>query len=532
MNAGTQVAPSQVGAAAAGPAAIRRVWVDFASILGVFAAIYLICWPIVFSFDLWILKDRGSFLNLDYLLEKHLRLGVDTFYSYGLLPVSIQHWLFAAFGRGYWPLIGCALVTMVLMAIFWARFRSYLPAGRIWFAAIVGMAWTLNTVNPNLAYSIVQLSLLFSLLFVLMGRLDIAMAAAAAGCWSVPSLTLVMTALLAFLIVLDWLAHGPRRFAGLIWQLAPGVATYVGLGLLMALEFGWRSMLATATPLAGMSFYKKANYGTGTALMQFLHPWGLSPVRYLVYAVTTPVIWWLFSAAALTVFGVLAIRRMAVRRTLNRVDMAIALSAAIHGIFVCLAYGSPHQHYIFDPILVAGVLLGLATVSKNSTRTLLIAVFLCLGIAGESTLAYADWKAWKGTRSPAVTANLYADRTWAAEWKKILETSTHENVLLFSYSTGAHQYFPTIHSPETWMLREGLLLPADQVRVLQQMDSADVVVLDLTSPTDLVDMDAEVAAHLNRMCLTESTANFQIWRRRMAETADAACIANPRRTFR
>jgi hypothetical protein len=532
MNAGAQVAPVQVEAAKSGLAASRRAWVDFASILGVFAAIYLVSWPIVFSLDLWILKDRGSFLNLDYLLEKHLRLGVDTFYSYGLLPVAIQHWLFVAFGRGYWPLIGCALVTMVLMAIFWARLRSYLPAGRVWFAVMVAMAWTLNTVNPNLAYSIVQLSLLFSLLFVLMGRLDIAMAAAAAGCWSVPSLTLVMTAFVAFLIVLDWLTHRPRRFAGLVRQLAPGVATYVGLGLLMALEFGWKSVLATATPLAGMSFYKKANYGTGTALMQFLHPWGLGPVRYVVYAVTTPVFWWLFSAVSLTVFGILAIRRMVMRRSLSELDMAIVLSAAIHGIFVCMAYGSAHQHYIFDPILVAGMLLGLSTVPKGSTRTLLIAVFLCLGIAGESTLAYADWKAWKGTKSPTVTANLYADRSWAREWKKILDTSTHANVLLFSYSTGAHQYFPTIHSPETWMLREGLLLPADQLRVLQQMDSADVVVLDLTSPTDLVDTDAEVDAHLNRMCLVESTANFQIWKRRTAETADGTCIANPRRTFR
>ena len=55
----------------------HRTAARFVIFLGAFAAIYLLSWPIVFSLDLWILKDRGSFLNLDYLLDRHLRLGVD-----------------------------------------------------------------------------------------------------------------------------------------------------------------------------------------------------------------------------------------------------------------------------------------------------------------------------------------------------------------------------------------------------------------------------------------------------------------------
>jgi len=31
------------------------------AMIGVFAAIYICSWPIIFSFNLWILKDRGSF---------------------------------------------------------------------------------------------------------------------------------------------------------------------------------------------------------------------------------------------------------------------------------------------------------------------------------------------------------------------------------------------------------------------------------------------------------------------------------------
>src|SRR5262245_49171683 len=43
------------------------------SILVTFLGLLVLSWPIVFSFDLWIFKDRGQFLNLDYLLDKQFR---------------------------------------------------------------------------------------------------------------------------------------------------------------------------------------------------------------------------------------------------------------------------------------------------------------------------------------------------------------------------------------------------------------------------------------------------------------------------
>ena len=384
----------------------HRTMVHFVSILSVFAAIYLLSWPIVFSLDLWILKDRGSFLQLDYLLDKHLRLGVDTFYSYGLLPVSIQHGLFLMFGRGYWPLIGCAIATTILTALFWAFFLRHLRKEWMWLAAVFAMAWTLNTVNPNLPYSLVQLSLLFALLFVLSGRLDISLAVSAAGCWSVPSLPLVMTALVVTVILLDWFIRHPRSIGSLLRQLAPGVALYTAISILLACEFGWKSVFATATPLAGMRFYKLAHYGSGQALMEFLRPWGDRGFHYIAYILITPVSWWVISSVCLIVFGFLAIRRMVKLQALNRKDTAIVLCAVIQGVFACFAYGAPHQHYIFDPVLIAGVLLGLSAMSKGIASNVLFALILGLGVVGQVTLAHNDWKAWKGIKSSTETANL------------------------------------------------------------------------------------------------------------------------------
>jgi hypothetical protein len=501
----------------------------FAFILGVFAAIYLVSWPVVFSLDLWILKDRGSFLNLDYLLDRHFRLGVDTFYSYGLLPIFIQHWLFVLFGRGYWPLIGCAVATTVLMALFCAFFLRYLPRESIWLVAILAMSRIINPVNPNLPYSLVQLSLLFALLFVLLGRLDISLAISAIGYWSVPSLPLVMTASLAAFLFLDWFIKPPRSAWRLLRMLAPGVLTYLALAILLACQFGWSSVLATATPLAGMRFYKQINFAYGQGLMQFLHPWGYNSVHYIAYTLLNPVCWWVMSTLSLAVFAILAARRMAIRRAVDRIDMAIVLCALIQVVFTSVAYGAPHQHYLFDPVLVVGMLLGMSALPKGIARNVLLALFLGLGIAGQAALARAVLHGWKQVKSPTATANLYADADWVAEWKKILELSSHENVLLFSYGTGAHHYFPAIYSPEVWYLQEGQLLPTDLRRVIEQLDNADAVVLDLTSPTTLVDMNAEVQRHLYPFCLTQSTTYFQVWRRNSPESANLSCIANPRR---
>jgi len=78
---------------------------NYLILLAAFALLVLASWPIVLSFDLWVLKDRGNLLNVDYLLERHLVLGVDAYYIYGLLPIWLQHLAVSVAGRGYWPLL-------------------------------------------------------------------------------------------------------------------------------------------------------------------------------------------------------------------------------------------------------------------------------------------------------------------------------------------------------------------------------------------------------------------------------------------
>ncbi len=498
--------------------------VRFSIFLALSVIINLLSWPTLFSLDLWVLKDRGSFLNLDYLIDQHLRLGVDTYYCYGLLPVFLQHWLFVLFGRGYWPLLGCAAVSMILISYFCAILLRYLPSGTIWILALLAMDRIINSVNPNLPYSLVQISLLFALFFVLDRRLHLALAAAAVGCWSVPSLPLVMAVSLVALIIVDWYLQRPSALKTLLISLLPGALAYVGIGAVLALQFGWQSVMSTSTPLAGMAFYKQVGYGSNHALMEFLHPPGYSTLHYVIYAVLNPVAWWVASSLILLWFALRASRKIIVHRELEPQSTTIILCAILQIVLAAAAYGAPHQHYIYDPILIVGVLLGISQTTSRSVRQLLMTVFVTLGIVGQASMLRATLKGWQQTRS-ADTANLYADRGWAGEWKQILALSTQRDLLMLSYSTGVHQYFPSIHSPDVWTIREGQSLPDDQARVNHQIDQADVVVLDMTSPVDF-DFLKPGTAISSSFCLTSSTQNFQVWWRRSTVSKGVHCVSS------
>lgn len=498
----------------------------FFLILTEFLFIYALSWPIVFSLDLWVFKDRGSLLNLDYLLEKHFRLGVDTYYAYGLLPVLLQHLLFAAFGRGDWPMIGCAVVALVLVAAFCALFLRYLPEQKIWGLIFIAISPIFLWVNPNLPNSLLQLSILFALLFVLERRLDIALAVAAVGCVSVPSLSLVLTALLLVLIVLDWWITTNHSPAYLVRQLAPGVSTYVLVTLVLTIIYGYQSVLATALPIQGIEHYKAMHYG----VWNFLHPAGESLQNKIGYTLGTRVAWWATSTVVLLVLGALAAGKMVRQRALDPRNTFIALCAILQGVFAFLAYGSHGQHVIYDPVLAAGMLIGLSTLPSGVFRRSLLVMFVGLGIVSHSSQTYKTWLAWKTTRPYVVGGStFYAKPAWIAEWSNIVELSARRKLLLLSYGTGVHHYFPSVQTVDAWFLQPGQLFPADEQRLLSKLDAAEVVVEDLSGPTVFIDTDEHVQGRLKSLCHPESMANF-----RLAEACGASMQAIPQqaRTMR
>jgi hypothetical protein len=493
------------------PATARNVFLVISlSMLSLFA----LSWPTELSFDLWVFKDRGNLLNVDYLLDRHLMIGVDAFYAYGLLPILIQRLLFQAFGRGAWPMIGSHLAYIVLMATAWTMIIRQMRDPALWTVVVILLSPIIIWINPNFPYVLVQLSMMFALALALRKNLRGALAISAVGCWSVPTITLLFSGALLALLLLEWRTGRDRSWRELIRLLAPGALTYLLLGLLIGGFFGWRSALATALPLQGMAFYKTVRYGMFTSLKLFLYPgpapfWNSSPLRYYICDRAS---WWLASSLLLFALATsCAIAMVKQRNFLNGMYLVTVLCAAIHASFVLLAYGTPQQHLIYDPILVAGVIIGLGILPATKVRNGLLGVFVGLGILSHlNQIGYTKWL-WKTTHASPETANFYAHDDFRKEWSDVVALSSTHQLFLLSYGTGMHHYFPTIDTAESWTVQLGEVFDADKQRLLEKIGKADIVVEDLTGPMTLFDTDADIKRELSAMCLVEIKTFFIIW---------------------
>ncbi len=330
-------------------------------ILSTIALWLILSIPSIFSMSLWIFSDRGSFLHLDTLIRRGESAGIVVYYIYGLLPVLVQRVLFLAFGTGYMPVLVAGLIYAAALGALWAAILGRMTRDTCAVLGSLTLIPFLIWNNPNLPYVCVNLSIFGALLLILKGRYDLALAAAAVGALSVPSLPLALFVGIAGVIVAEWALEGEFKLGSLVARLAPGFGTYAVLAALLASVFGWRSMMATILPVSGGAFYMAQGWGFGgNSLLEYLAPSYLNftgLLRYWLGGDRVP--WWVASTVATAVFGVLATGRMIRIRQVEGRMVFIAACSAMHIVFLLFAYGSAQQHLVFDPILLAGVMGGI-----------------------------------------------------------------------------------------------------------------------------------------------------------------------------
>lgn len=483
---------------------------NFSVILGAFCLLVVASLPGFLSFDLWIFEDRASFMHLDDLVARHLRLGVDVFYSYGLLPVLLQHLVFLPFGRGFKPMLGCTLLVLVLNALFWAALLEYLPPQRRWLLAVVALSQIILLVNPNWPYSLATLSIMFALLFVLKERLGIALAVAAVGCFCVPSLTLVLTVLIALLIVVNWWLSPNRRVARLASLLAPGVLTYAAIGALLASVYGLPSLVATALPLAGARFYKEIGYTGFDAFLTFIHPAGYSLKYYLAYYTGSPVTWFVLCSIFLFALSIYSVIPLFKGRRLAAPIQFVILYSIVQFVFIFFVYGSRGQHSIYEGVIAAATLVGISTLPQPRLRNAALGVFLAVGVMAETGAIYKTLTGWRTTVRSPESFGLYADPTFIKELDEIVQLSRTHRTLMLGYATGIHNYYPTLEDPDAWFLQQGQLFPWQKQAIADQIKQADVVVEVLTSQAAAVNSDPNIQAALNAMQTAPPMLDFRV----------------------
>ncbi len=500
----------------------RRAAILFAG----FVLLHLVSWPVEYSFGYWVFGDRGNFLNLAYLQDAGLRIGVDTYYLYGLLPVLVQDGLFAVFGRGPWPIIGCHVVYLALMAGGFAVLVRNATHPLRWTLLLFAMSPIIIWVNQNVQYLFVHVSMIWALALVLERRLPLALVVSAIGCWSVPSLPLVLTAGLLLLIAIDWWRSESRSLAALLRAVVPAAIAYLAIGAALTLRYGFESVLATALPFQGASFYKSVDYGLFTSLKIFLYPgrtearpeW--SPLRYYLFDRAT---WWLLSSALLTVFSAAALKDVLVKRRPSARSQFILLAGGLHIVFVLVAYGIPSQHVFYDFLLVAGVVVALAGITQPTLQRGLIGIWALVAVMSLGNQAGNTRWLWKSTQPSAESRGFYAFPEVVKDFGEIVALSKQTKLLLLTYATGVHHYYPTVHTPQSWIINYGQLLPADKTRLLASIADAERVVLDMTRITTFFERDPDVVKALSAMCLVSRGNHFAIWRHTPPDPATGQC---------
>jgi hypothetical protein len=222
-------------------------------------------------------------------------------------------------------------------------------------------------------------------------------------------------------------------------------------------------------------------------------------------------------------FAVLALVMSLRERRLSRAAAFIGICTIIHAVFAFLAYGPPPQHVIYDPVLAAGVLGGLAWLPLGTWRTLIALPFVGLGVLGSWGQVHETYSDWRETHVSPQTSGLYAQTAWTSEWAGILRIAAERRVLFLSYGTGVHHYFPVLQSPDSWTVHQGQMLLPDMERLQAKISAAALVVEDLSGPTLIIETAPQITQALDSFCLVSVTANFKTYWKRTPSQSGKPC---------
>ncbi len=483
----------------------------------VFRAVFSL--PSELSFHNFAFMDLGGFQHVDRLIGEGLRPGVDFGYTYGLLPLLLQHLYFAAFGSSHWPTLAMLVLYVVSMLIFWTLLTREIGQSWMTFGILLGLSEMMIFFAPwppTLAHMLMKISLAFSLYFMMKHRLSLALSVAALGALAVPSMPIVLTGLIALIIAWEWGRMPGRKVRGLARQLAPAAAAYAGCVVLMTPFFGWRSVLQSLVPTGGAKLYRAMNFGIFGQGLYFLHPPGAS----LSYYVFTPCGMWILCSGLIVVFGFLAALRIAKTSSLRGIPLLVVVCCALHLIFVFAAYGNAFSYELFSFILAAGIVAGISNLADRRLKIAVSSLLLIFGLLSQFGEIKEALQMWRSESTSPATADLYAPNDFQPEWESVLLLPKNRRVFLIAYGTGVDSYYPEFGTPQSWLLLPGLPLPREDSYVLQQIRAADVVVEETEVTTRYIDNNKEWQAALRDFPVKVSGRYFRIWSRDPAAVSE------------
>jgi hypothetical protein len=454
----------------------------------------------IFAFD-----DQGANLAVVSLIRRGLVPTVDFGYGYGLLPLLIGRLWFGLLGLTPSAYAAAMLVVDLLMAWGLARCVAALKAGPAGVALVlVAMPWAALPSYINLAHAVEAVLICHALAEQAMGRKPRALALMTACLFVKPTMAYIYGFLLTVLIVRDCRAGGVR---GILRSLAPAAATGVVLVALCAAWFGVKPLVNTLLPLTGAENYRVLNYGFFRGVgRKFWRPEDARPTLYLV----TPSGHYLLGTAVLAAAALTRIVRPG-GGIADRVGELVVCCAIMHLTFISCFYGDWMSWTYYYYILIIGLVALAAVGARSVPLVLLVAV---VALTGHKYPFGGVRHLWKTTRPVAGMSGLWANKPDAEEWQRLREIIGGRRASVIASKECLSLLDPGFAPPEAFLLEPGIPLPAELGRKLDQVASAEMVLVRLPLRELFLDMWwPQFHEALDGCELAYSSTNYQLYRR-------------------
>lgn len=464
--------------------------------------------PMSLEWTTFAFMDQGANLSVQTLLDRGMVPTIDFGYTYGLLPLLIGRSWFALLGRT--PVAYAAAMLVVDLLIAWglARCLAALRVGPAGVAlAVAAMPWAVLASYINLVHALEATLICHALAEHALGRKPRALALLTVCLFVKPVMAYLYGLLLVLLIIRDRWAGGLRGF---LRELAPAAATGVVLLAVCSGWFGVKPLINSLLPLTGAANYRYMNYGFFRGVgRRFWLPGDVWPAYY----VFSPAGHYLVGTVVLSAAAIAAVLRLARHPSTAEDcgDEVITCCGVMHLTFLTAFYADWMSWTYYYYILVIGLAGLAARGGRAAVLILLIAAAALVGQRYHFSFVRHHWRC----RPAADTAGLWASATEREEWHRVREIMGDRLGSVLTINGGCLQLLAPGFAPaENVFISRGISLPADLKRKLDQVASAEVIVIrDHTTHRSFLDIWPEFVKVLDGCELVWSSPRYLVYRR-------------------
>jgi hypothetical protein len=428
--------------------------------------------PESMRFDRFAFCDHGANLTLQFLIANGLRPSIDFGYHYGLLPALVGRIWFAMFGATPWAYQAAMIIADLLCAWAIAKILTHLKIGTVGLAlAIITLGYSFQASYVNFAHATEAVLLSHALAEQVRGSRANALALTTAAVFAKPSMGYVYGLLLVILILRDFRRSGfcTRR---LLSTFAPAAIVFVVLGSVVSIAYGPLTFLQTVVPLEGVANYRALNFGLMRAGRSLWDPNLIPWFGYYVFNVNGL---WIVSTIFLCGAGLFQLCRELPTGVFSPRGEALMTCATLHVAFLLLFFGNQWSWIYYSYFLMIGTTIAVAQLNAGKRG---FGLGLCM-LAILSWTCVGRWSQqwWKNTAPDPATAGLWAPAAEKAEWLQVLSAARGQRTVILASMGGAELISPGFEEPVNLYLIAGLMAPDDIHRKLDQLSSAQIVVV-------------------------------------------------------